>query len=450
MLRSRLLFLLQLAVLLILFSMVNVLVIEHPYRLDLTTAKIYSLSENARKIIEKVSKPVHIVFAYDLRNRALKDSASTLQALANNSEFISVHMFDPILEPSLAEANGIRFSGSGVFKSEGRVVSFNEPTEVGFINALVQVVSEKMGLVCFSEGHIESNPFSLQTHDHSEDTMTEHNHSTGGRPITLHERHGMGMARESLELLGFEVEQRLLIRGPDSLTGCSILVVASPQTAFHDMEKAVLKNYLENSGRVLFLLEPDVRSGLEDLLSEYGVSAGRSRVKDLESHYWADPSTPAISNYPRHRVTRDLPLSFFPGAIELRPAQRPSNRRLRTDVLISTGLKSVLEGEEDSFGPRTLGVITKDLDTEAVLIVIGDGDFSTNSFFGQLGNGPLFIKLINELTRNENFADISPRHYVEGSLTLSRNQLSIVFLTNVFLGPLILLFVGVVIWRSRR
>ena len=447
---SKLKSLLQLGLTIILCSVLNVLVIEHPYRLDLTTAKIYSLSESTQKVVDKISKPVHIVFAYDMRNRALKDSASTLRDLANKSKFISVQMFDPILEPSLAEANGIRFSGSGVFKSEGRTVSFNEPTEVGFINALVQVVSEEMGLVCFSDGHIESNPFSLQTHDHSEDTMTKHSHSTGGRPITLHERHGMGMARKSLELLGFKVEQRLLIGGPDSLVDCAMLVVASPQAPFHDRENEVLKGYLEDSGRALFLLEPDVRDGLEDILSEYGISVGRRRIKDLDSHYWADPSTPAISDYPRHRATRGLPLSFFPGAMELKPTLKPVNRKLRTDVLISTGPKSVLEGAEDSFGPRTLGVITKDLDTKATVIVVGDGDFATNSFFHQLGNGLLFIKLINELSKEEGVADISPRHYVEGKLTLSRNQLKLVFLTNVFLGPLILILVGVIVWRNRR
>ncbi|MEC9248705.1 MAG: Gldg family protein, partial [Pseudomonadota bacterium] len=98
---SKLKSLLQLGLTIILCSVLNVLVIEHPYRLDLTTAKIYSLSESTQKVVDKISKPVHIVFAYDMRNRALKDSASTLRDLANKSKFISVQMFDPILEPSL-------------------------------------------------------------------------------------------------------------------------------------------------------------------------------------------------------------------------------------------------------------------------------------------------------------------------------------------------------------
>ena len=177
--------------------LINLLALDISYRFDLTTEEIYSLSSRAAQVLEELDQPVHIVFAYDVRSRAQRDSVRTLRNLAKNSEYISVELFDPVLEPALAEANGIRFSGSGLFKSSERQVSFDDPTEVGFINALVRVTSPDLGLLCFSDGHLESNPFSLHSHDHSEAAMTGHNHSTGGRPVSLHERHGMGIARES-------------------------------------------------------------------------------------------------------------------------------------------------------------------------------------------------------------------------------------------------------------
>ena len=40
---------------------------------------------------------------------------------------------------------------------------------------------------------------------------------------------------------------------------------------------------------------------------------------DEASHFWADVSSPAVSDYNRHQITRDLPLTFFPGARSISP-----------------------------------------------------------------------------------------------------------------------------------
>ena len=67
-----------------------------------------------------------------------------------------------------------------------------------------------------------------------------------------------------------------------------------------------------------------------------------------------------------------------------------------------------------------------------------------------MGNGSFFLNLINELSASKRLLDIDPRHYVEGRLTLSNDQLNTVFVLNILLGPLILLIIGVRIWLSRR
>ncbi len=430
--------------------LINLLALDISYRFDLTTEEIYSLSSRAAQVLEELDQPVHIVFAYDVRSRAQRDSVRTLRNLAKNSEYISVELFDPVLEPALAEANGIRFSGSGLFKSSERQVSFDDPTEVGFINALVRVTSPDLGLLCFSDGHLESNPFSLHSHDHSEAAMTGHNHSTGGRPVSLHERHGMGIARESLEHLGFSVEQRTLLKDKDSLEGCSALIVASPLRPFDYREIKSLKKYIDESGRVLFLLEPDSNSGLTKLLQEFDIEFSGRRIRDPENHFWADPATPAVTNYPRHRVTRDLPLTFFPGAGELRPTGSSVDRKLRTEVLLATSSKSEIDDSQDGSQSRAIGIITKDLDTNSVLILMGDGDFATNSYFKQLGNGALFLNLVNELSQSESAIDILPRQYKEGRLSLSRGQLNAVFMTNILMGPVLLIALGFFVWKKRK
>src|SRR5205814_848817 len=66
-----------------------------------------------------------------------------------------------------------------------------------------------------------------------------------------------------------------------------------------------------------FMLDPFVRTGLEPVVREYGIVLNDDIVIDEASHFWADVSSPAVSDYNRHQVTRDLPLTFVPGVRSL-------------------------------------------------------------------------------------------------------------------------------------
>jgi len=79
--------------------------------------------------------------------------------------------------------------------------------------------------------------------------------------------------------------------------------------------------YLAKGGHALFMLDPFVRTGLEPVLLEYGIVVDDDIVIDEASHFWADPSSPAVTDYNRHQVTRELPLTFFPGARSLSPTR---------------------------------------------------------------------------------------------------------------------------------
>ena len=134
-----------------------------------------------------------------------------------------------------------------------------------------------------------------------------HNHSTGGRPLDITERHGIGMARDALEALGYAVRKVVLARGPGALDGCSVVVVASPQQPFLPAEAAQLVDHALAGGRLVLLLEPFVETGLAPLLDLFGVSDDGYVVTDETSHYWTDPGTPAVSDYARIRSPATCP-----------------------------------------------------------------------------------------------------------------------------------------------
>lgn len=449
---------LPLVAILTLGAALNLWALRHPARWDLTSGAVYSMSPETRAVLSRLTRPVTITFFHDLRSRAMQDARYLLEQYAAASPRIRVASYDPLLQPAVAARFEVAFAGTAVFESGGRRVTVAAPGEVAFTNALIRVTSEAVGRICFSDGHVESNPLSLQSHDHFEQDGGGHGHrhSSGGRPLTVHERHGMGQAKNALEVLGYTVEQRRLVQGPAALAGCSVVVVASPQAAFSAQEATQLAAWIEAGHAALLMLEPHVDHGLAPLLARYGIAPGRAAVLDPTRHYWTDPATPAVSDYARHRITRNLPLAFFPGVAELMPAPRPALPDVAVTPLIETSADATL-ADEPQAEPRARTLMLEASRPAGPgtapglrLIVAGDGDFATNSFFAALGNGQLFLNAVSYLAEHDNLIDIAPRDYVLGELRLSNVQLRTTFLLTTVAGPLTLLMIGSWVWWRRR
>jgi hypothetical protein len=433
-------------------SALNAWVLRYPLRLDLTNAGVYTMSSATRAVIESIRKPVAVTFFYDTRSRAMQDARFLLEQYAAESERIEVRSHDPLLEPAMAERFGVRFAGTAIFASDGREVVVNSPNETEFSNALLRVTSDAVGRLCFTDGHVESNPFSLQSHDHFERSGNGHEHgSDGGRPLTLHERHGMGMARNALNTLGYTVEQRTPSIDGRSLRDCNVVIIASPQIPFTQQEVVQLVSYLATGGAVFALLEPGVNHNLESVLTSFGATLSHTGIEDIKRHYWTDVATPAVSDYPRHRVSRHLALTFFPGVAEVSPHPNGIPEEVRVTPLVESSEESILSGEDASAGaPRTIGMLASDKRSGAKIALFGDGDFATNSFFSALGNGQLFLNVVSELAGQDDLVDITPRNYAVATMRLSNEQLRLSFLLTTIAGPLILLAIGLLIWRRRK
>lgn len=439
-------------------SALNWWALRHPARWDLTSAGVYSMSPETRAVLARLPRPVTITFFHDLRSRAMQDARYLLEQYAAVSPQVQVTSYDPLLQPAAAARFEVAFAGTAIFASGGRRVTVSAPGEVAFTNALIRVTSDAVGRICFTDGHVESNPMSLQSHDHFEQDGGGHGHShaSGGRPLTVHERHGMGQARNALEVLGYAVEQRRLMQGPSALDGCSVVVVASPQAAFAPAEAAQLAAWLDAGRPALLLLEPNVEHGLAPLLARYGIAIGRAAVLDPARHYWTDPATPAVSDYARHKITRNLALSFFPGAAELMPVPPAAPAPVAVTSLVETSAEGTL-ADDPQAAPRARTLMLEatrpagpGVAPALRLIVAGDGDFATNSFFAALGNGQLFLNAVSHLAEHDNLVDIAPRDYVLGELRLSNAQLRLTFLVTTLAGPLALLMLGAWVWWRRR
>ena len=436
--------------------------VRYPFRFDLTTERRFSLSAPTITMLQRLERPVHIVFFHD---PMMRETVELYGLIARQTPRVTVEFYDPMINPAQARMLGVNFAGTAVLESEGRRLQVNGGSETDIANGILRVSQAATQLVCFLDGHGEPDPFSLESHDHLEGAP-EHTHGLGAKYV-LHERHGMAKARHALETVNYRVEKMLLLQRSTGLTGCAVLVVAGPKLALLPMEVEAVRAYLAGGGNALFMLDPFVRTGLEPVVREYGVIVDDDIVIDEASHFWADVSSPAVSDYNRHQITRDLPLTFFPGVRSLSPTPQ---RVPGTSVvpLVNSSKNSWGQSNPDRVafvqgrdvpGPKTLMVVAlrrpsgddgESAAPRSRIAVVGDSDFATNSFFHIMGNGTLFLNTVNYLAAQENLIGIQPRTADLPRVNLTNRQMKATFFLSVLFVPAVLAVVGSAVWWKQH
>jgi ABC-type uncharacterized transport system involved in gliding motility auxiliary subunit len=460
--------------------------VRFPARFDLTEARLFSLSPATVNMLQRLDKPVHVVFFHD---RMMRETVEMYEQVARQTDKVTVEFYDPMLNPAQARMRGVEFPGTAIMESEGRRITVNGPTETDIANGILRVSQGVQQTVCFLDGHGEADPFSLESHDHTEGNAG-HSHGLGTKMV-LHERHGIAKARHGLEAMNYVVKKAALPQGNADLSHCAVLVVGGPKTALLPAEVKAIDKYLADGGNALFMLDPFIRTGLEPVLLQFGIVLDETIIIDEASHFWTDISAPAVTDYNRHEVTKDLPLTFFPGARSLSPTpERVPGTSVRPVVNSSAKSYGGTNRERPDFdartsrpGPLTIMVTANRRpefveSTEAVvrrlrdgdaavepesrsqhadraqkssrIAVIGDSDFATNSFFHILGNGTLFLNTVNFLVSKENLIGLEPRTYDLPHVSLTNTQMKGTFFLSLVLVPALMAVIGIAVWWRQR
>lgn len=456
---------------LVLCIALNQWALRYPMRADLTAAGLYSISPETKKVLDRIREPVRITYFYDLKHRTMQDGKALLRQYGDRNPLLEIEVVDPSMQPSVARRHGVMFPGTTVMETASRRITVQGGSETDFTNGLLRVTSAHRQSLCFTEGHGELDPFSLTADDHAEHLAgpgTGGRDDGFGRALQIHERNGMAMARQAAETLGFGVRKLSLARDALSRAECGVVVVAGPRVAFAESEAARLSAYLDEGGKLLALLEPAAH-GLDQLLARYGVVHERAPVRDPARHYGTDEGSPAVSAYPGHAVTRDLVMTFFPGAASLRPAEAPPADVRLTPLIQTSASATVLEDARTKTaaqpaGKRTIGVLAKrnvpgsggsssdgePLPRKAELLVIANAAFASNMHFAAMGNGNLFLNAVGYLASQQDLLDIAPRNYELPQVRMSNGQMRFTFLFSTVLAPLLALAFGLAVWWRRR
>ena len=275
---------------------------------------------------------------------------------------------------------------------------------------------------------------------------------------------------EKLKIKGITTGLLKLNETPN-IPDAAAIIIASPQTNYLQGEVKLITDYLKRGGNLLWTHEPgDSLFGLKPLADFVGVNFYPGTIVDPTAQVMnvKDPSFAIITSYPSHAITRDFQyISIFPKAVAIDFGGVNNNWKISPflqTVPRSWSETGVLKGAidynagVDIVGPLTIGLaLTPKADAEKDknvskqrIVILGDGDFLSNTYLGNQGNLNLGHNIINWISNDDKFISIPSSSAVDSQIVISDLVGAFIGLLFLIILPLGLLISGTYIWYKRR
>jgi ABC-type uncharacterized transport system involved in gliding motility auxiliary subunit len=229
---------------------------------DTTSAKKFTLSDQTVKIAKNLQQPVSITY-WDQPTK-FQGARDLLDRYKNLSSKIDVQYMDTDKKRTQALAAGVKTLGTIFINVGNKQQEAKSLTEEEITGAMVRALKGGDRSVCFLVGAGEHAP---------EDA----------------ERDGYSAIKDALEKNNYKTQSVKMIPKAEIPADCTIVIVGGPQHEYLQPEDDAIKNYVENGGRALFLLDPplkfarmdiDENQGLMSVLGSWGVTPDKDLVLD--------------------------------------------------------------------------------------------------------------------------------------------------------------------------
>ncbi len=455
--------------------------------IDVTANKIYTLSEESKKALEKVEQEIKIyVFGLEendavvglIKQYCATNEKISYEMLSKESNLEKVQEFEledgySIVVIEAGDSKKIIDASSQFHTYDYTTYAEVDTTEQTLTNSILGLSTENKPKIYFVEGHEE---FGIST---EEGTQAE-----------------LGVLSTYLRNEAFEITSINLTSITAIPEDCDVLAIMSPSTDFLENEAQTVIDYI-NKGGNLFLTRDVLTQGtqmpnLQKILDVYGVKVENGYILEADSNQ-------TVANYPyvfrpqisgSNAITADINsdsymwLAYaqklnFVASEELEKLQVTYEELLGTtdkslfitdfsaDVTkaastAQTGhftisalvTKTISEGTTDEATGEKTGNV------ESKLVITGNGRFITDYVVSEISNQyPLSylgsnkdfaINAISSLAEKENGLTI--RKSMAGTsymFTATKAQNSVV-LAIIFIFPVVIILVGMLVWKYRR
>ncbi len=421
---------------------------RYAWQADWTANGRISLSAESRAVLAQLDGPVEIVSYANPQGDLRQTVAGFLQRYQALKPDLSLRFVDPQLDPAKMRELGVTVDGALIIRYKDREQHLDELSERSLTNALERLVRGSDRIVAFVTGDDERRADGKANADMG--TFMAQLESRGMRAVPLNFAQ-VGTVPEHTDLV----------------------VLASPSLALAPGAVQALVAYVQNGGNLLWLTEPGNDDlGLKPLAAALGVQVLPGVLVDgsgtaLGLH---DPRMLTLGDYPPQAITRGFRLTtLFPQVSALaqvaqtgwavKPFLRsgpqswtefhPIDNTKPSDIRFDAAAGE-LKGPLD-FGFALSRLSPSPDKSEQRAVVIGDGDFLSNTFLGNGGNRALGERVFDWLLGDDKLVDLPPRGAPDRLLEISQAELNALSFGFLIALPLLLLLIGgAIVWRRRR
>ena len=415
---------------------------------DLSHANGASLSPASLSLLRTLDAPVEVV-SYASRQGGLRAViADFVDRYRRVKPDLRLRFVDPEADPEAMRTAGVSVDGELDIHYKDRSERLKVLSETEFSNVLLRLSRTRVRIVAFLEGEGERQP------------LGKANADLGQFVAALADR---GLRAVPLPLANTG-------KVPDN---ADLVVIANPRVALAPALSKELVDYLDRGGNLLWLTEPAEEAGLDALAKALSVRVLPGTVVDATGSAFglSDPSFVALSAYPAHAITRGFLLTTLlpqPAALaqladpawDIKPILRSSDKSWNeTGHIPKVGEADGTVNQDANAGeipgPLDLGFALSRLSPrpdkrEQRVVVIGDGDFLSNSFLGNGGNREFGQRVFDWLLGDDDQISVPDKSAPDRTLSLTQVELGVLSFVFLIALPVLLAASGMLIWWRRR
>lgn len=458
----------------------NFLASKYFRRIDLTQSGSYTLAPETKAYIRELKEPVQIIVTIP-NNTDVPESVQIHQHLQkllreyqatgmqDGERFIEVEFVDIYRQRKRAQelANRYKLTQENVivvakgqrtreirqadlYEVENKEIS-GFRGEKAITSAIIDVASEDADKVYFVVGHGEM------------------------RLDDVDPLRGLSQLESFLRERNYVLATLDLAVDPVVPEDADLIVVPSPQASLLPEEVEKLRRYMtERNGRMIVLLDPGRRHGMEDLFYDWGVLTDDMAVVDTGSDFRSQSGDLIIRRFAEHPIT-DLLVEYQitalfgpPRPVRTDPASM-NNERIKVTQIVGTSEASWAERDyrtqdpiaydegRDLPGPISIAAIsTRSTGSElginipgGRLAVFGNSDFISNNLLRAFGNRTLFFNTLNWSLSKNSLLNIATRPFESYQIVMSERDLNRLLLYFSIMPISVALF-GTFIFIIRR
>ncbi|MEK6755431.1 MAG: Gldg family protein [Bacteroidota bacterium] len=493
----------RIALILGILVVLNIISIRLFGRLDLTSQKVYTLSDASKNLVGSLDDRVTVkaYFTEDLPAPYNNNRRSALDILNEYKAYAKGNLQYEFISPQ-GEKGEQDAQQQGIAPVQVQVVNEDK----------LEIKRGYLGLVMLYEDRKEVLPVvqNLSSLEYDISSALKRLTTRTKKKIGYTTGHGeadvSGM-RQVYQAVSpqYDMTPVDLSKGEPVPSDIAALLVISPQNRFQDSAKYQLDQYLMRGGKVAFLLNrinanlqvrmgQPVDLGLEDMLQNYGIRVNPDLVRDAQcasvrvmqqqgsiafESQVPFPYIPVASNFSASNpIVKDLQSVFFFFASSL-DTSGASAQGLKTEVLVRSSKRSgrqtgfflidplqrytpadlaeegialaaMVDGTFKSFfvGKQPAAAVTKSPETR--IIIVGDGDFVKDEFLGNRGNLTFFANIVDYLADDAGLITIRSKNVATPPLEqVSDGTKRFLKYANFIGPPLLIVAYGLFRWRRR-